>query len=169
MRAISGHATRRLILGIVTAAVFASFPQLARAQAPGALTQLTGANSCIETTRSTGECPTSGTGMTSAIGVAVSPDGKNIYVLGSQDDSIAEFARSADGSLTQLASPNDCIANAPPVGTTSNSSCANAIATGLKGPQAIAIGPDGSNVYVAAQTITESARSPSSRATPTVR
>src|ERR1700759_2599196 len=133
MRTIIVHATTRLILAIVAAAVLASFPQLARAQAPGALTQLTGNNSCIETTQSTGQCPTSGTGMTGSLGVVVSPDGKNVYVVGSQDDSIAEFARNADGSLH---SPNDCIANAPPPDTASNSSCANTIATGLHGPQA---------------------------------
>src|ERR1700744_6415707 len=104
----------------------------------------------METTQSTGQCPTSGTGMIGSLGVVVSPDGKNVYVVGSQDDSIAEFARNADGSLTQLDSPNDCIANAPPGDTTSNTPCGNPTGTGLHGPQAIAISPDGSNVYGAA-------------------
>ena len=149
MRAIKAYAAVPPILVIAAASLLAAFPQIAHAQAPGGLTQLAGPNSCIEVTSASAGCPTQGAGLNGSVGTVVSPDGKNVYVIGSQDDSIAEFARSADGSLTQLDSPNDCIANAPPVDTTSNSSCANTTATGLHGPQAIAISPDGSNVYVA--------------------
>ena len=150
MRAIKAYAAVRPVLVIAAASLLAAFPQIAHAQAPGGLTQLADPNSCIEVTSESTECPTQGAGLNGSVGTVVSPDGKNVYVVGSQDDSIAEFARNADGSLTQLDSPNDCIANAPPVDTTSNSSCANTTATGLHGPQAIAISPDGSNVYVAA-------------------
>ena len=33
--------------------------------------------------------------------MVVSPDGNNVYVIGSSDDAIAEFTRNADGSLTR--------------------------------------------------------------------
>ena len=39
--------------------------------------------------------------------LALSPDGQNMYIGGT--DTIAEFARNADGSLTQLGGANNCI------------------------------------------------------------
>ena len=75
----------------------------------------------------------------------VSPDGgNNVYAIGSQDEAIAEFARNADGSLTEIG----CIADMSDSG---NSSCTNSAATGLVDPVSIAISPDGQNVYVAAR------------------
>jgi DNA-binding beta-propeller fold protein YncE len=150
MRKIQVRITIRFIAGLAALILFAVVPQLAQAQVLGALVQLASPNTCVETSTANG-CPTTGaTGLqgNGSVGnaVAVSPDGKNVYVLGAGDDAIAEFARSADGSLKQLASPKDCIAGASNEGSRPNGG-----ATGLVEPVAIAISPDGKNVYVAAQ------------------
>ncbi|HET7146163.1 MAG TPA: choice-of-anchor Q domain-containing protein, partial [Gaiellaceae bacterium] len=71
-------------------------------------------------------CATRVHGMVNAYDVAVSPDGKNVYVAAGggfpELGAVVELARAADGSLSQLASPNDCIeeqGNATPVCGTS--------------------------------------------------
>ena len=74
--------------------------------------------------------------------MVVSPDGNNVYVASLEDEAITEFARNADGSLTEIG----CIADSSDTGST----CSNQAATGLIDPEAIAISPDGKNVYVAA-------------------
>lgn len=70
--------------------------------------------------------------------------GKDVYVVGSSDDAIAEFERNADGSLTQIG----CVASLDD--STVTDCTTNATATGLNSPVAIAISPDGKNVYAAA-------------------
>jgi DNA-binding beta-propeller fold protein YncE len=126
-------------------------PALAVAQSPGALTQLASPNNCVESSRTeSNECQTSADGINGNVDepvpdVAVSPDGSNVYVISQADDSIAEFTRNPDGSLTPLG----CIADGSDSDETSCSE--NASATGLVDPQAIAISPDGQNVYVAAE------------------
>jgi Divergent InlB B-repeat domain len=77
--------------------------------------------------------------------VVVSPNGQNVYVASMNDDAIGEFTRGSDGSLTEIG----CIADASDSEGTSCSD--NATATGLVDPQAIAISPNGANVYVAAE------------------
>lgn len=72
------------------------------------------------------------------------PGWRDVYVVGSTNDAIAEFARNADGSLTQIG----CVASLDDSTVTDCSN--NATATGLNSPVAIAISPDGKNVYVAA-------------------
>lgn len=82
-------------------------------------------------------------------GVAVSPDGKNVYVTaGSGSDSlIAEFSRdTATGALTQLGAGSACITN----DATNPDACGDSSATGLTNPVDIVVSPDGNNVYVAA-------------------
>jgi DNA-binding beta-propeller fold protein YncE len=145
VRTFKLHAATRLLLGSLAAAVVLAFPQLAGAQAPGSLAQLADPNSCIEaTSNSSTECPSQGNGLNGSVGVAVSPDGKNVYVIGNNDSAIAEFGRNPDGSLTQLGSSNDCIAD-----QSADNGCSDT-ATGLVAPQAIAVSPDGADVYVAA-------------------
>jgi DNA-binding beta-propeller fold protein YncE len=153
---------RRFLAAVAFVAAFAATPALAEAQAPGSLAQLASPNSCIQWGQGEQGCPTVGSGLNNTSDVAVSPDGKNVYVLGYNDAAIAEFARNADGSLTQLASPNDCIADS----SAEDSTCLNTTATGLVRPIAIVVSPDGKNVYVAATdsngsgTIAEFARNP---------
>jgi len=142
MRKIQVRIAIRLTAGVAALVAFALVPQLAQAQTEGALTQLGGPNSCISAPVES-ECPTlTGDGLTETNGVVVSPNGQNVYAIGEQDQAIAEFTRNSDGSLTYLG----CIADASSDGT-----CDNATATGLVGPEAIAISPDGKNVYVGAE------------------
>ena len=135
----------RLAAGAAVVIAFALSPQLAQAQTPGALAQLASPNNCIEVTGdNSAECETKAAGLGGTADVAVSPmGGKNVYVIGDADEAIAEFRRNADGSLTAIG----CIADS----TDAGSSCSNQTAIGLQAPVAIAISPDGQNVYVASQ------------------
>ena len=140
---LSTSVVRRLVFAAAAIGAFAMSPQLAHAQTPGSLSEL----GCIQAPNSS-ECPTDGHGLTGASDAAVSPDGGNVYVAAGNDDAIAEFTRTTDGSLSQLAAPNNCIADPSNDGT---SSCTDgASASGLVAPQAIVVSPDGHNVYVAA-------------------
>ncbi len=117
--------------------------ELSRNASSGALTQI----GCVGTSSSpAGLCATSNAkGIDGPLGVALSPDGFNLYASGAEDN--AEAAFSVDpttGVLTQLASPNDCI-------TSNSSGCGVNDATGLAGPRRLAVSPDGKNVYVANQ------------------
>jgi len=110
----------------------------------GSLTQLASPNSCIGETRPAGVptsvCPTTGHGLSNPAAVVVSPDGANVYVADESGNAVAEFARGAGGALTQLASPNNCIAEG-------GSDCGTTTAKGLDGAQSLAISPDGSSLY----------------------
>jgi 6-phosphogluconolactonase (cycloisomerase 2 family)/plastocyanin len=118
--------------------------ELSRDASTGALTQV----GCVGTSSSpAGLCATSNAkGIDGPLGVALSPDGFNLYASGAGDN--AEAAFSVDpttGVLTQLGSPNDCI-------TSNSSGCGVNDATGLAGaPRRLAVSPDGNNVYVANQ------------------
>jgi len=114
--------------------------------ADGSLEELAAPNDCIG---STSGCVTA-TGMSFANGIAISPDGRNVYVVGTDSNeigAIVEFARNTNGSLTQLASPNDCIGETRP--SAPMSACGTKTGHGLADPVAVAVSPDGANVYVA--------------------
>lgn len=134
-----------LIRGLVVstlAIVFLAAAPLARAETPGTLAQSASPNDCIKATTSELGCMTTASGLRGASDVTVSPDGKNVYAIGPGDDAVAEFSRDSNGSLT----PVGCIADQSDAASTSCSE--NATASGLVSPVAIAISPDGSNVYV---------------------
>ncbi len=139
-----------LLVAAVVVALLLGSAGKALAQQPGSLSQLASPNDCYQQRfDGTSECGSggaNGTGLAGTTDVVVSPDGANVYVLSTTDDSIAEFARGAGGSLTPLGAPNNCIAQSGV-----QSSCANETALGLYQPQAIAISPDGNTVYVAGQ------------------
>ena len=144
MRQIQVRVAIRLIAGIAAVTAFALSPQLAQAQTPGSLTQLASPDNCIESTSSAStECQTKAPGLSGTETVATSPDGKNVYAIGFSDEAIAEFTRNPDGSLKEIG----CIADSSASGGTCSQ---NATATGLFDPRAIAVSPDGQNVYVAA-------------------
>ncbi len=76
--------------------------------------------------------------------IAVSPDGKNVYVASSGSDAIAVFRRDArSGALIQPKGEAGCIAAKGANG------CASAIA--LDGPNSLAVSPDGRTVYATAR------------------
>ena len=109
----------------------------------GGITQLASPNDCI-TSNGAGCGTTGAAGMTVAEGIAMSPDGKNVYVAADGSNAIAEFSRNTEtGALTQLASPNNCI-------TSNGSGCGTTGATGLTNADAVAVSADGKSVYVAA-------------------
>jgi hypothetical protein len=122
-------------------------PSLASAQAPGSLAQLASPNDCLIAPVESNECQTSAKGLSQSTDAVVSSDGKNVYVIGQSDNAVAEFTRGPDGSLQQLAAPNDCIVWSGSNGSTCDDGTG---VIGLDAPQAIAISPDGQNVYVAA-------------------
>ena len=147
MGAVRG--ARRIVTVAAVAMALGLLPAVAHAQVFGSLAQLQSPNNCIESTESeSNECTTTAPGLDDGTNdVAVSPDGKNVYVISTDDASIAEFTRNSDGSLVELG----CIADSD-----SDSTCTNQSATGLADPQAIAISPDGKNVYVAAEDSSDS-------------
>lgn len=101
---------------------------------------------CFKGTASGAGC-TQTAGLTGVgIDIVVSPDGKNVYTASGgvstldrpRSDAIASFTRAADGTLAALG----CIQDS----TTSNDACA-ASTPGLTSLIALAISPDGNNVY----------------------
>ena len=112
----------------------------------GTLKQLPGAQGCL-VDRS---APAGGCGKARALqgpgpfmgsrAIALSPDGRNAYVASSRSDAVAVFARDAkSGALTQLQGTAGCVAAEAAEGC--------AAATGLNGPNSVALSPDGRNVY----------------------
>lgn len=77
--------------------------------------------------------------------IAISPDGRNVYVAASGSDSIAVFDRSrATGALTQPKGKAGCVAS-----VTGHAKGAQGcgLAAGLDAPNSVAVSPDGKNVY----------------------
>jgi DNA-binding beta-propeller fold protein YncE len=81
-------------------------------------------------------------GMTGPTAVAVSPDGRNVYVA-AESNALIVFSRAEDGQLTYL----QCVGNMGE-GAPGPKSCTSG-SEGLDEPKSIAISPDGSTVYVA--------------------
>jgi DNA-binding beta-propeller fold protein YncE len=114
-------------------------------QKSGTLSQLPGARGCLvdRSTKPAG-CGTAralkGPGpFMGSRAIAVSPDGKNLYVASSKSDAIAIFKRNArTGALAQPPGIGGCVA-------VKGGGCATAV--GLDGPNSVAVSPDGLNVY----------------------
>jgi DNA-binding beta-propeller fold protein YncE len=141
--AIAALALLLLPLGAFAAPMPKQQPAQARG---GTLTQLAGPSGCLVDRSARG----SGCGVARALkgpgpfmgsrAIAVSPDGRNVYVAASKSDAIAVFRRNTrSGVLTQPKGAAGCIA-VEGVGH-----CATAI--GLDGPNSLAVSPDGHNVY----------------------
>jgi DNA-binding beta-propeller fold protein YncE len=115
----------------------------------GSLTQKGGTAGCVSesgTTVSdygTKTACQNGRGLGETFGLAVSPDGKNVYVTGVRSSSIAVFDRDREtGELTQKRGTAGCISESG-----SKGACQDGV--GLGGARGIAVSPDGRNVYVA--------------------
>lgn len=122
-------------------------------EASGALKQLAPKTGCVATTAAgeTAECSVA-KGIKEALGVAISPDGENLYVSGPGESAEAAFVRNvATGALTQLAEPAECVtANASGCGGAGSLAEFNE-RKGLEGARRVTVSPDGTNVYVAGQ------------------
>ncbi len=109
-----------------------------RAAATGQLTEA----GCIADAGANGCTNPALDGLDGAMRVAVSPDGKNVYVTGSLAASITIFDRNTStGALTQTA----CLAN------TTVGGCSALSNASLRGAWGVIVSPDGENVYVASQ------------------
>jgi DNA-binding beta-propeller fold protein YncE len=87
---------------------------------------------------------TAARGLGGPVALALSPDGRNLYVAGTSSDALSVFARNArTGALRQLTGPAGCFSQRPGGG------CSPARA--LNEPTSVAVSPDGDRVYVAAR------------------
>jgi DNA-binding beta-propeller fold protein YncE len=139
-------ATAAALVALALPASALAAPVAQQASARGTLRQLPASRGCL-VDRST---PTDGCAKARALkgagpfmgsrAIALSPDGRNVYVASSGSDAIAIFARNArTGTLRQRQGAAGCIAVKGAGG------CATAI--GLDGPNSVAVSPDGRNVY----------------------
>ncbi len=130
---------------VYTAASFTSALSVFDRAADGTLKQKPGRAGCIAGPRSFMDpafC-TAAAGFTLPFDVAVSPDGRNLYVAGLISGSVAIFDRAADGTLTQKPGSSGCISD------TGEAPCTDGL--GLKNAREVAVSSDGRNVYVAAE------------------
>jgi DNA-binding beta-propeller fold protein YncE len=115
----------------------------------GALKQLGGGNACV-TSNTIAGCTTAITLLGGPLGVAISPDGNNVYADSSSESAVSAFARNeATGALEALPSPYECL-------TTNFSGCGedkegSVALIGFEGARRLTVSPDGTNVYVAGQ------------------
>lgn len=149
------------LLAAALALVLLAAPAGAAAK-PGALTQLPGKQGClVDRSKPAGSCGKAralkGPGpFMGSRAIAVSPDGRNVYVASSSSDAIAIFSRDPrSGRLSQGKGKGGCVA--------AKGSGGCAVAVGLDEPNSVAISPDGLNVYAtsrAGNSVTAFGRSP---------
>jgi 6-phosphogluconolactonase (cycloisomerase 2 family) len=111
----------------------------------GALTQLAGTAGCISEDGTGGQCA-DGTALGGASGIAITRNGKSVYVTSEVASSVAAFARDTKtGALTQLAGTNGCTSESGTGGT-----CVDGVA--INEPRALAITRNARSVYVTSTT-----------------
>ncbi len=116
-----------------------------RDPATGALTQKAGTAGCVSETGTGGLCA-DGKALDGAFEVAISPDGRTVYVASPNSDSVAVFDRDeATGGITQKTGTGARVSD-----TGSAGACADGIA--LDGARGVAASLVGSSVYVTAAT-----------------
>jgi DNA-binding beta-propeller fold protein YncE len=114
-----------------------------RERRTGVLEQLPRQRGCVHHRSRAGGCSV-GRGMGGPISIAVSPDGRNVYLASAGSDAVTAFARNRrTGALRQLAGAGGCIGERP------GDDCAAGRA--LNEPTSVAVSPDGARVYVAAR------------------
>jgi 6-phosphogluconolactonase (cycloisomerase 2 family) len=114
---------------------------LRRSPVTGALSPVPGRGGCVEEGGGADGCAR-GRALRGAHSVALSRDGRLLYVAGNASDAIAVFARDpASGALRQLAGVRGCVG--APSGCTP--------ARGLRGVHQLAVSPTGRDVYAASE------------------
>lgn len=112
---------------------------LARNKKTGVLSQPKGRNGCVANNGKSG-CRKA-IGLDGPNSLALSSDGKSLYVTSRDSNSITVFNRNKrNGSLSQVAGAQGCVAGSTITG------CASGI--GLKAPDVVVISRDGRNVYL---------------------
>jgi DNA-binding beta-propeller fold protein YncE len=112
-----------------------------RATNTGQLTQLTGTSACVINLLAV-DCSL-GRKLSSPEGLAVSPDGANVYVTAFTSGALDVFNRNADsGAVTQKFRAPGCLLGSPPPGCL--------LGRGLSGASSVAVSPDGRDAYSAA-------------------
>jgi DNA-binding beta-propeller fold protein YncE len=115
--------------------------RLDRDTTTGGITQPAGTSGCV---REASALCFNGHALSGATSVAVSPDGKNVYVASYFSDAVVRLNRNTTtGTITQPAGTAGCISE------DGSGPCADGRA--LDGPQGVAVSPDGKSVYVASQ------------------
>jgi DNA-binding beta-propeller fold protein YncE len=140
-----------VVLALPAGALAARAPEHGPKQSKqGGLKQLPGSSGCLaDRSTHSGGCATAralqGPGpFMGSRAIAVSPDGKNVYVASSKSDAIAIFSRNVKtGVLIQSSGSGGCIAIKGANG------CAKAI--GLNGPNSVAISSNGRTLYATAR------------------
>lgn len=116
----------------------------------GAIQQKAGTAGCIIDRENPDAACTSaqliGDTYAGGVGVTVSPDGKNVYIVGSVDGSISSFSRdTTTGALTQLSGAAGCIQDN--LKTTKRPNDCDQTGRELGAINMLAISPDGKNAY----------------------
>jgi DNA-binding beta-propeller fold protein YncE len=107
----------------------------------GDLEQLPDRRGCVHHRNRSGGC-TIGRALGGPIALAISPDGRNVYVASAGSDAVATFSRNRrTGALRQAAGVRGCISQRP------GDDCL--VGRALNEPTSVAVSPDGARVYVA--------------------
>ena len=123
------------------AAISSALDVFARNPSTGALTQASDGTGCIVDSALAG-C-TTGTQVSGANAVAVSPNDENVYVTSLLSNSVSTFTRTpTTGQLVQESGTSACVIYVLAVGCS--------LGRALSAPEGLAVAPDGASVYVTA-------------------